>query len=54
MKVPRYSLDKSDNEGLYILTGSTVVDESKIKHLVLLNKKIKNEAYEFGINLNFF
>lgn len=28
----RYSVDKNDNDGLYILTGSTVVDESKIKH----------------------
>jgi len=28
----RYSVDKTDGYGLYILTGSTIVDNSKIKH----------------------
>lgn len=28
----RYSVDESDDDGLYILTGSTVVDGSKIMH----------------------
>ncbi len=28
----RYSVDESDGEGLYILTGSTVVDDTKIIH----------------------
>lgn len=28
----RYSVDESDGEGLYILTGSTVVDDTKIMH----------------------
>ena len=28
----RYSVDKTDAYGLYILTGSTIVDNSKIKH----------------------
>jgi predicted AAA+ superfamily ATPase len=28
----RYSVDRRSEEGLYILTGSTVVDESKISH----------------------
>ena len=28
----RYSVDESDDDGLYILTGSTVVDNSKIMH----------------------
>lgn len=28
----RYSVDKTDGYGLYILTGSTVVDDSKINH----------------------
>ena len=28
----RYSVDESDDEGLYILTGSTVVDDKKIMH----------------------
>lgn len=28
----RYLVDESDDDGLYILTGSTVVDEKKIKH----------------------
>ena len=28
----RYSVDESDGDGLYILTGSTVVDNSKIMH----------------------
>lgn len=28
----RYSVDKSDEYGLYILTGSTIVDNSKIMH----------------------
>ena len=28
----RYSVDESDDDGLYILTGSTVVDDTKINH----------------------
>ena len=28
----RYSVDESDDDGLYILTGSTVVDDTKIMH----------------------
>ena len=28
----RYLVDESDEDGLYILTGSTIVDESKIVH----------------------
>ena len=28
----RYLVDESDEDGLYILTGSTIVDESKIMH----------------------
>ena len=28
----RYSVDKTDGYGLYILTGSTIVDKSKIEH----------------------
>ena len=28
----RYLVDVSDEDGLYILTGSTIVDESKIVH----------------------
>lgn len=28
----RYSVDESDGDGLYILTGSTVVDDTKIMH----------------------
>ena len=28
----RYSVDKTDGYGLYILTGSTIVDNTKIKH----------------------
>ena len=28
----RYSVDKTDGYGLYILTGSTIVDNSKINH----------------------
>ena len=28
----RYLVDESDKEGLYILTGSTIVDDSKIMH----------------------
>lgn len=28
----RYSVDESEGDGLYILTGSTVVDDSKIMH----------------------
>ena len=28
----RYFVDKTDGYGLYILTGSTIVDNSKIKH----------------------
>jgi hypothetical protein len=28
----RYLVDESDDDGLYILTGSTIVDESKIMH----------------------
>ena len=27
-----YSVDESDDDGLYILTGSTVVDDTKINH----------------------